>query len=1191
MALNGSSSSSTLRRILSRWKRDSTTTTRASNVGARKMSSTKRFTEPSASATLGSAYSESVKAGKKWKMQARKQMNKRDTVMVEMMTVDELNGQLLPIHKAATEGDIETVRRIVASYPDAVYSTDVHGATALHHAASESALDVMDYLIQKGADLNDQDEQGETPLHWAITFEKPEAMELLLNRGAATDVKTTTWETALHTAVRMQSSHMVTILASHEAVDVNVRGEHERTPLHMASLGEDTDIIDILMANKAYPCSRDGNGLRPIHLASRHGKPHMVNYIIDMVVTHFHYPADQVVNFTDDDGMSSLHQAISGGNVPVAKLLLERGCRVFNTDSRAESPFHLACAQGSVPMIETILNHCKECIRSLLDAKDPTGQTALHKAAIFNHVVVAKFLINKGANINATDDFGRTPLLLSAQAGSKDAMQYLLSQGADTDRRDTNNRNFLHLAIMRENDPVAEFILTRPEFSVPLSLLDDQDALGLTPVHYASKAGCDGPLELMLKLGASRNPKDHKKSTPLHFAARFGQYNAARRLISGHLGQKIINEEDRIGMTPLHIASHCGFHLLVDLFLRKGGIILRCSSGSSPLHSAAYGGYVKCLSALLSSHRYILNWENHQGNTALHIAVEGGHPAAVTFLLSEGAEIVANKAGDSFLDLCIDLKRNKCAQAAIEHERWEQCLSFVNRKRGYPMIRLIQEMPDVAKTALDNSVTCRSKLSSEDKQYWKKYSFKYLLCDRDSANTASSEKESSVANGVVMQQPDVEKDDEPDIADEQETTPLPGLHEMVKYDRKELLYHPVSNALLASRWKSYGRLAFGINTTLYVFYLIFLTSLISLVPLPESPANESTTLYRASNGSLTTIPELSAYAVACQYLVIAFAGANVVKEIIQFFQMKVKYFQDFNNYLELTLYITTLLFVIPMGSTRELYQLEMGAVAIFLAWMNFLLYLQRFEALGIYIVMFVEVVKTLLVVLGVFFVIIVAFGLCFYVLLFPADPMFTNIPKTFLNVFEIMLGEFSFEYYYDRQATEGLRYPTLTWIMLIVLLIFMPIIFMNLLIGLAVGDIEGVRRNAELKRLAMQVEFHTSLESKLPNRIRQNVCHDQLVDYPNKCKGLKSFVSAYEGLTNVGEAPVSTEMLQVKEQLNKQKRRLKDISENMERQHQLLLSLVQKLEITGANGSPWIVEEESESPEIVHRKLLSNARL
>ena len=114
------------------------------------------------------------------------------------------------------------------------------------------------------------------------------------------------------------------------------------------------------------------------------------------MLTHFNYSVDQVVNFTDDDGMSSLHQAISGGNVPVrrrpidqtqntcchvqvAKLLLERGCRIFNTDLRAESPFHLACAQGSLPMIETIWNHCQECTKMLLKAKDPTGQTALHK--------------------------------------------------------------------------------------------------------------------------------------------------------------------------------------------------------------------------------------------------------------------------------------------------------------------------------------------------------------------------------------------------------------------------------------------------------------------------------------------------------------------------------------------------------------------------------------------------------------------------------------------------------------------------------------------------------------------------------------------------------------------------------------------------------------------------------------------
>ncbi|XP_065826126.1 transient receptor potential cation channel subfamily A member 1-like isoform X2 [Oscarella lobularis] len=1177
MASNASSSS-TVRRILSRWGRSTpgsgAVVAGGINAGSRGPgASTRRpATEPPTSATSGRSYSETVKAGKIWKAKAKKQMNRNDTVLMEMMTIDELNGQLLPIHQAAAEGDLEAVRRIVSSHPDAVLSADEHGATALHHASSESALEVMDHLIQNHADLNSQDEQGETPLHWAITFEKPEAVKLLLRNGAATDVKTTTWETALHTAVRIQSNEMVLILATHEGIDVNIRGEHARTPLHMASLGENTDIVDTLMAHKAYPCIADGNGLRPIHLASRQGKPHMVNYLIDLAVTRFNYPLDNVVNFTDDDGMSGLHQAISGGNIPVAKLLLERGCRLFNTDSRAESPFHLACSQGSVPMIETILNHCKDATEKLLEAKDPTGQTPLHKAAIFNHLTVAKFLINKGASVNATDNFGRTPLLVAAQAGSKETMQFLLSQGADTDRRDTNNRNFIHLAIIKQNEPVAELILTQPEFNIPRSLLDDQDALGLTPVHYASKAGYDGPLELMLKKGASRNPKDHKKSTPLHFAARFGRYNAARRLLTGHLGQKIINEEDRLGMTPLHVASHCGFHLLVDLFLREGAIILRCSGGCSPLHSAAFGGYVKCLSALLSSHPYVMNWKNHQGNTALHMAVEGGHPAAVKFLLSEGAEIIANKDGNSFFDLAIDLKKNKCAQVAIEHQRWEECLSFVNRKRGYPMMRLVQEMPDVAKVALDSCVT-KSGLSSEDKNYWIKYNFKYLLCVRD----RSTETPSPVESTTSAPPPDEKKDDEPDIAEGQEKTPIPGLLEMVKYNRKELLSHPVSNALLTSRWKSYGRVAFGINTILYVFYLVFLTSLICLVPLPVSPPNGNETLYRASNGSLTTKPELPAYAKACQYLVIAFAVANIVKEITQIVQMKWKYFQDFTNYLELALYITTLLFVIPMGNVRDLYQYQMGAVAVFLAWMNFLLYLQRFEALGIYIVMFVEVVKTLLVVLGVFFVIIVAFGLCFYVLLFPADPTFTNVPKAFLNVFEVMLGEFSFEDYYALQTTQGLRYPALTWIMLIVLLLFMPIIFMNLLIGLAVGDIEGVRKNAELKRLAMQVEFHSSLESKLPRKVRKKVCHDEFLSYPNACKHMKNLLSfAYEGLANSGDAAASPEILQVKEQLNKQKQRLKEISEKMERQNQLLLALVQKLEIPAGEEANWMIDDDDD---------------
>jgi transient receptor potential cation channel subfamily A protein 1 len=76
----------------------------------------------------------------------------------------------------------------------------------------------------------------------------------------------------------------------------------------------------------------------------------------------------------------------------------------------------------------------------------------------------------------------------------------------------------------------------------------------------------------------------------------------------------------------------------------------------------------------------------------------------------------------------------------------------------------------------------------------------------------------------------------------------------------------------------------------------------------------------------------------------------------------------------------------------------------------------------------------------------------------------------------MMLGEIDFlgtyvQPYYDEDAKKEktLPYPIPAFLILGLFMVFMPILLMNLLIGLAVGDIESVRRNAQLKRLAMQV--------------------------------------------------------------------------------------------------------------------------
>lgn len=79
-----------------------------------------------------------------------------------------------------------------------------------------------------------------------------------------------------------------------------------------------------------------------------------------------------------------------------------------------------------------------------------------------------------------------------------------------------------------------------------------------------------------------------------------------------------------------------------------------------------------------------------------------------------------------------------------------------------------------------------------------------------------------------------------------------------------------------------------------------------------------------------------------------------------------------------------------------------------------------------------------------------------------------------MRTFAMMLGELDFvgtyvQAYYKSDTKAMLPFPLATFLILALFMVLMPILLMNLLIGLAVGDIESVRRNAQLKRLAMQV--------------------------------------------------------------------------------------------------------------------------
>jgi len=152
-------------------------------------------------------------------------------------------------------------------------------------------------------------------------------------------------------------------------------------------------------------------------------------------------------------------------------------------------------------------------------------------------------------------------------------------------------------------------------------------------------------------------------------------------------------------------------------------------------------------------------------------------------------------------------------------------------------------------------------------------------------------------------------------------------------------------------------------------------------------------------------------------------------------------------------------------------------MVIVLAWLNLLGDIRQLPFLGIYVIMFFDILNTFLKFVGVFIVFIVAFALGFHTLLITKGEFF-EMPSSMLKTTVMMIGEFEFES--NLYPRDTIPYPEATSVLFVIFLVIMSIIIMNLLVGLAVDDIKAVQEQAVLQRLAMQVELVLDAERLFP---------------------------------------------------------------------------------------------------------------
>jgi len=100
-----------------------------------------------------------------------------------------LSSSATTIFEAAEQGDLAQVQALLQEDPQLLNAVDDGGYTPLHEAAYNGQIEILDYLIAKGANLNATSASGSTPLHGAAFHGYVKAAERLIEEGAAIEVR------------------------------------------------------------------------------------------------------------------------------------------------------------------------------------------------------------------------------------------------------------------------------------------------------------------------------------------------------------------------------------------------------------------------------------------------------------------------------------------------------------------------------------------------------------------------------------------------------------------------------------------------------------------------------------------------------------------------------------------------------------------------------------------------------------------------------------------------------------------------------------------------------------------------------------------------------------------------------------------------------------------------------------------
>ena len=369
-------------------------------------------------------------------------------------TVDKVN-TLSELHQCGHANDAEKAVELVLNDGLDINTPALCNRTPLLWASLSSSGEFIETLIDLGANVNAQRaDDKDTPLTLSSYWNNFMTVNSLLDNGADANIAAADGNTPLHLAVMKGNQNLVKLFLEKNAL-VNTQNADGDSPLHTAVSNGFFDITKLLVQKGSNVNLQNKEGRTPLFLGVKNKHKQFIKLLIDneadVTIGYKENSTDRIYLVRGKDrGRSAWHYVL------VKKHLLGLFPKLTNGGSLDVADFGavLRSGWGEDPPEGTIDKILEEG-----DFKEIPGVTVLHIASKKNNEPeIIDLLVKSGANVNAQDAEGFTPLHMAAIHGNLKVVKTLFDLDADVNIVTTDGKNAVELAHLNEELEIEEYL-------------------------------------------------------------------------------------------------------------------------------------------------------------------------------------------------------------------------------------------------------------------------------------------------------------------------------------------------------------------------------------------------------------------------------------------------------------------------------------------------------------------------------------------------------------------------------------------------------------------------------------------------------------------------------------------------------------------------------------------------------------